>query len=81
MENLAKVQAKLTELNREAKNAALPAIIAGPWLAVQGFNFISAANPSTNTTFSIIPTSGYGIKLFINTRTGEIKMFPAASFL
>ena len=82
MENSDKVQQKLLELNREAINAALPEVLPapGPWIHVQGFNFIPAAT-SNYLGYQIIPGSGYGVKLFLNTRTGELRMYSAILFM
>lgn len=71
MENPPKVQAMLTELNKGHSSR--------PWIAVDGFNVMPEAllNPAGGY---VITSKGYNVKIFINTDTGEIKLFPASLF-
>ena len=52
----------------------------GPWLPVSGFTSTITTTPAPNDTASFNLNSGYVMKSFINTSTGEIKSFDARRF-
>lgn len=57
----------------------LNSLISGQtWVAVQGYHSLTSATVDTSITF--YPTSGYIVKIFVNTTTGEIRMFPYQIF-
>ncbi len=52
----------------------------GPWVALQGFTALTVAVPGSNNTATFNPSSGFLLKSFRNTSTGEIKSFEAHRF-
>jgi hypothetical protein len=72
MEDPNKVADKIRELNNGKKD--------GPWLSVQGNNYLPFAQIDNKDTFKFDTNRGYVVKLFINIHTGEMRQFPAALF-
>lgn len=52
----------------------------GPWLPINGFNTMVQMSPSSNTAMNINTNGGYPLKGFVNTSTGEVKVFDARKF-
>ena len=90
MENPLTVQAKINELNAISTQPGQP--IVNEWIAFQGYSAIIYATipayvtpsafaglpPMRHPTFN--PSAGIAVKAFMNSRTGEIKMFNAYMF-
>ncbi len=82
MENPSSVQGKIDELNRrEAKIVSGGLVQSGSnvWAAVPGYFAVtgfdgSQATPVFNASY------GYTVKVFVNTKTGEVKMFASNLF-
>lgn len=66
MDNTAKIKAILTRLNGAGKT--------GPWQPVDGFHTILALKEDLNGT-SVNLNKGVTVKVFINTKTGEVRTF------
>lgn len=53
----------------------------GPgWVPVDGFFTATNLSFKLDSTPVFNPNAGYPLKLFVNTRTGEVKMFDARRF-
>ncbi len=52
----------------------------GPWLPINGFTSTITTVPNADDTATFNINSGYIMKSFINTSTGEIKSFDARRF-
>ncbi len=52
----------------------------GPWIPVEGFNTITKLDFDATGGAIFNPNSGYPLKAFINTSTGEVKVFDARRF-
>lgn len=73
MEDPEKVAAKKAELNSSDDTKA--------WDDVVGFHIMSTLNLSTDGAGgSVDPGTGVAVKAFINTTTGEVKLFWAKNF-
>lgn len=52
----------------------------GPWLPIDGFNTITKLNFDSDGNAIFEGNSGYPLKAFVNTKTGEVKTFDARRF-
>jgi len=71
MENTEKIQEKLDELNADEEGA--------PWIEIQGY-FSMLKTELNNSKATFHANSGLVVKGFLNTRIGEIRIFPANAF-
>lgn len=53
----------------------------GPWVPVQGFNAITKFEFGPSGSFVFTPIVGFPVKAFLNTQTGEVKMYDARNFI
>ena len=70
MENPAKVLAKVKELNGGET---------GHWLAIPGYHALTKVELNQGNA-NFFPGTGVILKVFVNGRTGEIRIFPAPMF-
>ncbi len=73
VESQAKIEEKIRTLNAIPGNT-------GQWLALDGFHGLTQFQFLPNNGANFIPNSGYPIKVFVNSETGEVRMFPAVFF-
>ncbi len=83
MENPGKVEAKIGELNRQEPkpktSIGFPLHTPLVWKAVPGYFALTGFNYGQgNPQFN--PSYGYPVKVFVNERTGEMRIFPASLF-
>jgi len=72
MENTAQVQKQLALLNGGPE---------GPWVAGIGFHSFMSFEPPLGDKDLVFKTNeGYAVKIFINTKTGEVKSYSATLF-
>ena len=79
-EDHSKVRAKLDELNGGSLGGLIH-VRSVEWVALEGFNALTKFDFLSNGGAVFTPTAGYPVKIFVNTSTGEMKIFPAAQFL
>lgn len=72
MENTLAVQNQVLQLNLLNPSES--------WIPVDGFNFMNAVKINPNNTITLEKSKGYPVKLFLNTATGEVKVFNASRF-
>ena len=80
MEDVEKVQKLLNELNaKEAPLHGLGGAFAGPWVHIQGYFAITGFDfKEGGNIFN--PSFGVPVKVFMNNKTGEIKIYSAFLF-
>ena len=86
MENPYKIQRKIDELNgaairpsRPLGSLLTPSTPYIPWIAVAGYFAVTGFSYNQSTpTFN--PNYGYTVKVFVNTDSGEVKMFASNLF-
>ena len=71
MENAAKVGAKIVDLQKQTGHK---------WVHVNGFNAVTGFDYGTGQGANFNPGFGLPVKIFIDTVTGEVKLFSADLF-
>jgi len=72
--NLQLVQNKVTELNATGMPGA------PNWIATDGLRTLTGMNVE-NEVITFTPNNGIPLKVFVNTESGEIKIFDARKFI
>ncbi len=52
----------------------------GPWIPINGFNTMVEMTPASSVMMNINTNTGYPLKGFVNTSTGEVRVFDARKF-
>lgn len=71
MEDVEKVNSKLKELKEQTGDK---------WVEINGFVSLMSAELTGARSSSFKTDSGYPVKAFINTNTGEVRLFKARMF-